>query len=164
MCYRTHVGYLTEAASVYDELTVRRYLIYRARLHGVGIFRLRRRLNEALTRCGLLTVKNERIQKLSLGLRRRVALAEALITVPAVLVLDDPFVGIDAAQRNVMAAIIQTVAARSHVFISGHDPQMLKACCTRFMVVEAARIVADGLTAEDALARVLPNHTQEEKK
>ena len=92
------------------------------------------------------------------------ALAEALITVPAVLVLDDPFVGIDAAQRNVMAAIIQTVAARSHVFISGHDPQMLKACCTRFMVVEAARIVADGLTAEDALARVLPNHTQEEKK
>lgn len=162
--YRAHVGYLTETASVYDELTVRRYLVYRARLHGVGIFRLRRRLNEALTRCGLLAVKHEQIQKLSLGLRRRVALAEALITVPAVLVLDDPFAGIDAAQRNVMAAIIQTVAARSHVFISGHDPQMLKACCTRFMVVDAARIVADGLTAEDALARLLPKHTQEEKK
>jgi ABC-2 type transport system ATP-binding protein len=160
--YRRHVGYLTEAAPVYGELSVKQYLVFRARLHGVGVFRLRSRLNEAMTRCGLQQVVREPIGKLSLGFQRRVALAEALITMPTVLVLDDPFVGIDAVQRSMMTAIIQNVATRAHVFISGHDPQLLKACCTRFMLVNHGRIIADGLDAETALARLQPASAQED--
>jgi ABC-2 type transport system ATP-binding protein len=160
--YRRHVGYLTEAAPVYGELSVKQYLVFRARLHGVGVFRLRRRLTEAMTRCGLVQVAKEPIGKLSLGFQRRVALAEALIITPAVLVLDDPFVGIDAAQRSVMTAIIRNVSARSHVFISGHDPQLLKACCSRFMLVDKGRVVADNLDADTALARLQPAAAQED--
>lgn len=154
--YRRRVGYLTESAPVYGELTVKRYLAFRARLHGVGLFRSNRRLNDAMTRCGLNAVRKERISELSLGLQRRVALAEAILATPAVLVLDDPFAGIDAAQRNVMADIIRDVSARSHVFISGHDPLLLKACCTRFVLMDHAEIVATDLTAEAMLERLLP--------
>jgi ABC-2 type transport system ATP-binding protein len=159
--YRRYVGYLTESAPVYGELSVKHYLAFRARLHGVGLFRLRRRVNEAMERCGLMPHKKESIATLSLGLQRRVALAEALLTTPAVLVLDDPFVGIDAAQRSTMAEIIKDVSARAHVFISGHDPILLKACCTRFVLVENAQIAADNLDADTAMARLLPNAPQQ---
>lgn len=160
--YRRYVGYLTETAPVYDELTVKRYLTFRARLHGVGLFRLRRRLNEAMSRCGLTPHRKERISKLSLGLQRRVALAEALLSAPAVLVLDDPFVGIDAAQRASIANIIREVSTRSHIFISGHDPILLKACCTRFVLIENGCIVDDQLTADAAMNRLLPEPLRKE--
>lgn len=160
--YRRHVGYLTESAPVYGELSIRRYLAFRARLHGVGMFRLHRRLNDALTRCGLTALRKEPIANLSMGLLRRVALAEALIAAPTVLVLDDPFVGIDAAQRSMMAEIIREVATRAHVFISGHDPQLLKACCTRFVLMEDAEIVADALDADAAMARMQPKASTKE--
>lgn len=160
--YRRYVGYLTEAAPAYGELSVKRYLAFRARLHGVGIFRLRRRLTEALKRCGLTSIQKEPIAKLSLGLQRRVALAEALIAAPVLLVLDDPFAGIDAVQREAMAGIIRDVAVRSHVFISGHDPLLLKACCTRFVLMEHAEITADALDADAAMARLQPPRTPKE--
>ncbi|MBR5591686.1 MAG: ATP-binding cassette domain-containing protein [Kiritimatiellae bacterium] len=160
--YRRHVGYLTESAPVYGELTVKHYLAFRARLHGVGLFRLRRRLNEAMLRCGLQPHKKELLGRLSLGLQRRVALAEALLSAPAVLVLDDPFVGIDAAQRSTIANVIREVSTRSHVFISGHDPLLLKACCTRFVLIENARIVADDLDADTAMNRLLPEPLRKE--
>ena len=160
--YRRHVGYLTESAPAYGELSVERYLGFRARLHGVGMFRLRRRLNDALMRCGLNPVRKEAIAALSLGWQRRVALAEALISAPPILVLDDPFAGIDATQRQAMAEIIQDVASRSHVFISGHDPALLKACCTRFVLMEQSEVVADNLDAETAMARLTPKHVKKE--
>lgn len=146
--YRRHVGYMTEMAPVYEELSIRRYLSLRARLHGVGGFRLRACLREVMDACGLQQLRHERIGRLSLGLRRRVALAEALVSRPEVLVLDDPFSGIDAVQRAMMSGIIQKVAARSHIFISGHDPELLKMCCTRFWVLENARVVADETDAD----------------
>ncbi len=151
--YRRHVGYLTELAPVYDEMSVQAYLRFRAKLRGERFLRIRRRVNEALTRCGLQALRRERIGGLSLGLRRRVALAEALLTLPEVLVLDDPFAGIDAGLRAELAQVIREVSTRSHVLISGHDPQLLEACCTRFVLVEQGRIVGDDLTCAEALSR-----------
>jgi hypothetical protein len=60
-----------------------------------------------------------------------------------------------------MAEIIKDVSARAHVFISGHDPILLKACCTRFVLVENAQIAADNLDADTAMARLLPNAPQQ---
>ena len=160
--YRRHVGYLTESAPSYGELSVGRYLAFRARLHGVGMFRLRRRLNDALTRCGLNPGRKEPIAQLSLGWQRRVALAEALVAAPSILVLDDPFAGIDATQRQAMAEIIRDVASRAHVFISGHDPALLKACCTRFVLMDDSEVMADNLDADTAMARLTPKAAQKE--
>ncbi len=152
--YRRHVGYLTELAPVYGEMRVKSYLAFRAKLRGVGFMRVRGRVREAMRRCGLGACQKATIGTLSLGMRRRVALAEALLTLPQVLVLDDPFAGIDAALRAEFAEVIREVAARAQVLISGHDPQMLAACCTRFALIEKGRLAADDLDARMALARL----------
>ncbi len=152
IAYRRRVGYLTELAPVYEEMSVWAYLRFRAKLRGEHFLRIKRRVMEAIERCGLMNHRKVSIRRLSYGLRRRVALAEALLTLPVVLVLDDPFAGIDAPLRAEFATIIKDVSARSHVFISGHDPLLLQACCTRFLVVEEGQIVADKPDAATALA------------
>ncbi len=153
--YRRHVGYLTELAPVYGEMRVKTYLRFRATLKGVGFMRVRGRVREAIRRCGLGGVQKRTIGTLSLGMRRRVALAEALLTLPSVLVLDDPFAGIDATLRAEFAEVIREVAAKAHVLISGHDPQMLAACCGRFALIEKGRLTEAALDAPSALARLL---------
>lgn len=156
LAFRRRVGYLTELAPVYEDLTVARYLRFRAKVRGERFLRIRRRVNEALERCGLVPFRRERIGRLSLGLRRRVALAEALLTVPPVLVLDDPFAGIDAALRAEFSGMIREVSARSHVLISGHDPQLLAACCTGFCVVRQGKLLPGRLTAQEVMAVLDP--------
>lgn len=154
IAYRRRVGYLTELAPVYDEMTVGQYLRFRAKLRGERFLRIRRRVLDAMSACGLNALKTRCLRDLSLGLRRRVALAEAILTLPPLLILDDPFAGIDAALRAEFAQIIRDVSARSHVLISGHDPQMLEACCSRFVVIDSGRITADSLTCAEALNRL----------
>lgn len=135
--YRTNVGYMTEIAPVYEELSISRYLKLRAQLRGERFLRLRRRVNDALDRCALTAIRHEQIGQLSLGIRRRVALAEAFVTLPKVLVLDDPFAGIDAEMRADFVTIIREIIASTHVIISGHDWELLSACCTRFLELKA---------------------------
>lgn len=154
--YRRHVGYLSELAPLYDEMSVARYLRFRAKLKGERFLRIRRRVNEALVRCGLESLRRANIGRLSLGQRRRVALAEAILTLPEVLILDDPFAGLDATLRANIGEVLRDVAIRSHVLVSGHDPILLKSCCTRFAVVEKGHIVADHLSATDAMKRLQP--------
>lgn len=154
IAYRRRVGYLTELAPIYEEMSVARYLRFRAKLRGERFLRIRRRVQDAMNLCGLTTVRKARLAELSLGMRKRVALAEAILTLPALLVLDDPFAGIDAMLRKEFAKIIREVSARSHVLISGHDPQMLAECCTRFVLIEEGHIRADSLTSDEAMYRL----------
>ncbi len=164
IAYRRRVGYLTELAPVYEEMTVGRYLRFRAKLRGENFLRIRRRVTDALERCGLTSSRKVLIRQLSFGMRRRVALAEALLTIPTVLVLDDPFSGIDAALRMSLGKVIRDVSAHSHVLISGHDPLMLEACCTRFVVLENGRIVEDRLNAQQAMEKLMPTVETTERK
>lgn len=154
--FRRHVGYLTELAPLYEEMSVVRYLRFRAKLKGERFLRIRRRVNEALERCDLEALRRATIGRLSLGQRRRVALAEAILTMPEVLILDDPFAGLDATLRARIGETLREVASRSHVLVSGHDPILLKSCCTRFALIEKGRLVADRLTAVEALSRMTP--------
>lgn len=154
IAYRRRVGYLTEFAPVYEEMTVGRYLRFRAKLRGEHFLRIRRRVLDAMSLCGLTALRKARLADLSLGLRKRVALAEAILTLPTLLVLDDPFAGIDASLRKEFAAIIRDVSARAHVLISGHDPQLLAECCTRFVLIEEGHIRADTLTSDEAMYRL----------
>lgn len=154
IAYRRRVGYLTELAPVYEEMSVVRYLRFRAKLRGERFLRIRRRVQDAMNLCGLANLRKARLSELSLGLRKRVALAEAILTLPALLVLDDPFAGIDATLRKEFAKIIREVSVRSHVLISGHDPQMLAECCTRFVLIEEGCVRSDSLTSDEAMYRL----------
>lgn len=162
--YRRHVGYMTELAPVYGEMGVEAYLRFRALLRGERILRVRRRVMEAMDRCGLMGLRRQTVGRLSLGLRRRVALAEALLTMPSVLVLDDPFAGVDAMMRAEFATVIREVGARAHVLISGHDPELLEACCTRFALVENGALTETELDAQTARERLTPKPAEEKGK
>jgi ABC-2 type transport system ATP-binding protein len=150
--YRRHVGYLTEIGPAYDEMSVERYLRVRACLRGVSFLRVRRRVNEALDQCGLAPLRDETIGRLSQGVRRRVALAEAILTRPQVLILDDPFAGIDAKMRVDFVKIIKALLPATHIVVSGHDAALLSACCTRFILLEKETPGARLVTQDEAKA------------
>lgn len=157
--YRLNVGYMTEIAPVYEELTVARYLRLRAYLRGENFLRIRRRVSDALERCGLRSISGEIIGTLSHGTRRRVALAEALITMPKILVLDDPFAGLDAEMRADFVTIIREIISTTHVIMSGHDWELLSVCCTRFLVLKQHQPGIAPLTVGEASqAFALPNN------
>lgn len=164
--YRRHVGYLTELGPAYEEMSIFRYLRVRACLRGERFLRIRRRVNDAMERCGLTEMRDERIGRLSQGVRRRVALAEAIITMPQVLILDDPFVGIDAKMRADFVKIIKAIQPTSHVIISGHDSELLSTCCTRFVLLQKDTPGAVLMTPKEAdaiLNYVPPAKTTEAK-
>lgn len=152
--YRRHVGYLPERAPVCPEMTVRNYLRFRAALRGERFLRIRRRVDDILERCGLTPLRRTPLAGLSLGVIRRVAVAEALLTHPPLLVLDDPFAGADLAFRESFAGLLRGVAQRSCVLIGGHDPELLAACCTRFVLVVRARVMASVTSYDEAMARL----------
>ncbi len=152
--YRLHIGYLSERAPVCLEMSLQGYLRYRARLRGERFLRIRRRVNEAMEICGLSPLRKVRLESLSTGALRRVAIAEAIVTQPAVLILDDPFAGVDLAFRDTFAEMIHTLAKHSHILIGGHDPELMAACCSRFVCVNDAHIINDNLTYEQACTQI----------
>lgn len=160
--YRRHLGYLTEQCPVYPEMTVRRYLSYRATLKGERYLRIRRRVNEAIERCRLEDVAHERLSGLSAGYHKRVCFAEAILLKPRLLVLDDPFAGLDVEMRTDCSDLIRSLAGNSAIIVSGHDPEMLKTCCTRFAVMRKSRLVGSDYSCADALARIAMPETEEE--
>ncbi len=138
--YRRKVGYLSEGTPLYPEMTVKEFLRYRAQLKGERYLRLRRRVHEAVARCQLEPYESTQIGQLSYGLQRRVALAEAILLLPPVLILDDPFSGLDPAFCATLEQIIVTLTEFAHIVISGHDREQLKRCCSRMIQLDNNQI------------------------
>ena len=141
--YRQQLGYMPEAPALYNEMTVKGYLRYRALLKGENERRVRRRVGEAVELCRLQSVAERSIAALSLGFRRRVALADALLLRPRVLLLDDFLAGIDRAMREEAGEIVQNVAAFASVIVTGHEIADLARWTTRFLVLSRGRIASE---------------------
>jgi ABC-2 type transport system ATP-binding protein len=140
--YRRTVGYLSENSPLYDEMTVEEYLVYRARIKGERTMRVRRRINEALEMCGLDGISRSRIRLLSHGYRKRIGLADALLTHPKLLLLDDLLAGLDRPQRRKCADVLSTVSSRAVIVVTGHEIEDLLGWCTRFIVLREGRVAA----------------------
>ncbi len=144
--YRRRIGYLPEVPALDDDMTVRDYLRYRALLKGEPARRVRRRVNEAAEACRVSDALRSPVRGLSLGVRRRVALADALLLRPRVLLLDDFLAGADASFRRAAGEVLAGAAAFSSVVVTGHDIDDFMKWTTRFValrdgvstVVEAA--------------------------
>ena len=156
--YRRQIGYLPEVPAFYDEMTVKEYLRYRANLKGEPLKRVRRRVNEAAEMCQVADRLRTPLKSLSLGLRKRVALADALLLRPRVLLLDDFLAGIDPAMRRVAGDILSSAAAFSSVIVTGHELDDFAKWTTRFLVlrsgVVAETIDAAGHEPEELRARL----------
>ncbi len=156
--YRRLLGYLPEIPALYEDMTVKAYLNYRAILKGEVPKRIRRRVMEAVEICRLGEISRARIASLSLGQKRRVALADAILLRPRVLLLDDFLSGLDTTMREAAGEILSSVAAFSSVIVTGHDISDLARWTTRFLVLKGGRITstisAAGVSPVDLTQRV----------
>ena len=145
--YRKHVGYLPEQVALYDDMTVKEYLKYRATLKGEPSRRVRRRVSEAVDMCQIGDVLRAQIRSLSAGMRKRVALADALLLRPRVLLLDDFLAGLDFEMRRAAGEILSNAAAFSSVIITGHELWDFAGWTTRFLVLSGGVIASKFETA-----------------
>jgi len=145
--YRHMLGYLPERVALYDDMTVKEYLNYRALLKGETAKRIRRRIDEACETCRITGILRTPIRLLSMGLRKRVALADALLLRPRVLLLDDFLAGLDAEMRAAAGDIISDAAAFSVVIVTGHELDDLAKWTTQFLVLRDGAISASITTA-----------------
>ena len=139
--FRRMLGYLPETAAADPDLRVRAYLRYRANLRGEMTKKIRHRVSEALALCGLEPHADARIGALSFGLRKRVALADAVLLRPRLLVLDDLLAGLDPATRASFGRIVAAVSSFAAVLVSGHELDELARWADKFYVLRAGRVV-----------------------
>ena len=157
--YRSQLGYLPERVALYDDMTIKEYLTYRANLKGEPPKRIRRRIGEACEICRLPdTMLRTLIGDLSAGQRKRVALADALLLRPRVLLLDDLLSGLDRSLRAASGDIMSNAAAFSAVVVTGHEVEDIAPWATRFLVLRggviAASISVAGLALDELRERV----------
>ena len=107
-------------------MTVKQYLTYRARFRGEMAKKIRHRVQEAISLCGLPAQTDSRIGRLSFGQRKRVALADALLLRPRFLLLDDLLAGLDAVTRASIGRILASVSTFASVVVSGHELDELR--------------------------------------
>ena len=139
---RSQIGYLPENNPIYTDLYVREYLEMVA-----GFYKLPNKKERVLKMVELTGLKDEQHKKigaLSKGFRQRVGLAQALIHDPAVLILDEPTTGLDPNQLEEIRQLIRTISSNKTVMLSTHIMQEVEAICSRVIIVNKGKLVADG--------------------
>ena len=139
---RRRIGYLPETIPLYPEMRVDEYLRHRARLKRVPSRRLSQMVAEVKERCGLLAMGKEVIGRLSRGYRQRVGLADALVHDPALLILDEPTLGLDPEQNKQVRELIQSLADRHTILMCTHILPEVEQTCQRVLIIKDGRIVA----------------------
>jgi gliding motility-associated transport system ATP-binding protein len=155
---RRRLGYLPEGAPAYSDMTVAAFLSFVAAMRGMTKARAGERLAELVDRIDLAEVWNQRIDALSKGFKRRVAIAHALVHDPDALILDEPTDGLDPIQKYEMRDLIRTIAPHKAIIISTHILEEVEAVCTRAIIIAKGRMLADATPAE-LLARAPVNGT-----
>ena len=140
---KAQVGYLPEQPPVYRDLTVDEYLVYCARLHGVSRSTLKDTLANAKRRCGIESVGTRRIGNLSKGYQQRVGIAQAILHSPAVVILDEPTVGLDPIQIREIRDLIKELGEDHSVILSTHILPEVQAVCDRVIIINGGRLVLD---------------------
>ncbi|MGC1301603.1 MAG: ABC transporter ATP-binding protein [Caulobacteraceae bacterium] len=140
------VGYLPEAAGLYDALTVRQSLTYAARTRGVTAAGTEAAVAFTSARVGLAQALDELAGELAPGPRQRLALGQALVHRPRVLLLDAPMAALEASARAVLVSLIPPLAAvGTTVVISARFLSELGDICTEVLMLEAGRVVGGGV-------------------
>ncbi len=141
------VGYLPEHNPLYLDMYIKEYLEFIAGIHKLGK-NSRNRVREIIETTGLGPEQNKKIGTLSKGYRQRVGLAQALIHNPEVLILDEPTSGLDPNQIIEIRELIKGIGEQKTVILSTHIMQEVEAICSRAIIINLGKIVADGTTAE----------------
>ncbi len=141
---KSKIGYLPEHAPLYEDLTVLEYLEFVAKMQGISDDDLNERVTEVLGKCGLKEKKNFEISALSKGYRQRTGIAQALIHNPKIVILDEPTTGLDPNQRIEIRDLIKEIGKTKTVILSSHILPEVQSTCSRVLIINKGRIVADG--------------------
>jgi len=142
------LGYLPEGAPAYGEMTPREFLRFIAGVRNLKGADARAAAERAIAGAELKAVLDQPIETLSKGFRRRVGLAQAILHDPDVLVLDEPTDGLDPNQKHAVRGLIRGMAKDKTIIISTHLLEEVEAICTRAVIIDQGRIVADATPAE----------------
>jgi ABC-2 type transport system ATP-binding protein len=145
---KTLVGYMPENNPLPDDMRVREYLHFRARLKGLTRRNLAPRLDEVVHLCDLGRVRDRIIGKLSKGYRQRVGIADAILAEPPVIIMDEPTIGLDPHQILAVRDLIAGLRGRMTVLISSHILPEIEATCDRVVIMNQGRVVAAGTPAD----------------
>jgi ABC-2 type transport system ATP-binding protein len=129
---------------LYNEMRVAPYLDFVAEVKGIGRGERRRRVAEAMDRCLIADVQNRFIGTLSKGYRQRVGLAQAIVSDPHVLILDEPTIGLDPRQIAEIRALIKSLAGEHTVILSTHILPEVSMVCNSVVIINKGTIVAQG--------------------
>jgi ABC-2 type transport system ATP-binding protein len=138
---KREIGYLPEQPPVYRELTVEEYLRYCARLNRIARGHIGKAIRTALERCGLNEVSHRLIGNLSKGYQQRVGIAQAIIHTPAVVILDEPTVGLDPIQIREIRTLIRELGKEHGIILSTHILPEVQAVCNRVQIIHQGRLV-----------------------
>ncbi|MGH3860580.1 ABC transporter ATP-binding protein [Actinokineospora sp.] len=157
---RRRIGYMPEERGLYPKMKVGEQLVYLARLHGLTTAAAERAVAEWTGRLGVAARVGDEVQKLSLGNQQRVQLAAALVYDPEILVLDEPFSGLDPVAVDVMSTVLRDKAkAGVPVVFSSHQLDLVERLCDRVGIVRSGQMVAcdtvDGLRSAGAMELVV---------
>lgn len=145
---RRRIGYMPENNPLHQDMRVREFLKFRARLKGLGWRRSRERVDVVLQQCGLTDVQKKIVGHLSQGYRQRVGLADALVHEPDLIILDEPTIGLDPNQIRSVRQLIKDLGRSHTVLISTHILPEVEMTCSRVLIMRHGKIlVAD--TAEN---------------
>jgi ABC-2 type transport system ATP-binding protein len=142
------IGYLPENAPAYDSMTVRDFLKFAAEVRG---YRGRERdthIEAAVRKCRLERVLSQSVGTLSKGFRQRTCFAQAILHDPPILIMDEPTDGLDPNQKHAMRLMIKEMAAEKVIIVSTHILEEVDAVCTRAMIINNGKIVANGTPDE----------------
>src|ERR671923_2615107 len=142
------IGYLPESAASYGDMTVRGFLNFAAELRALRGAARRQAVDRVIELCFLHTVVRQSIDTLSKGYRQRTCLAQALIHDPEVLVMDEPTEGLDPNQKHELRNLIRRLGEKKAIVFSTHILEEVDAACTRAIIIDRGKIVANGTPAE----------------
>ena len=139
---RRRIGYMPENNPLYNEMRVREYLKFRARLKGLGWRKSRERVSTVMEQCSLTDVGRRVIGQLSKGYKQRVGLADALVHEPELIILDELTIGLDPQQIRSVRSLIKSLAGKHTVLISTHILPEVEMMCGRVLIMLGGRVLA----------------------
>ncbi len=139
---KKRIGYLPETPPVYSDLYVTEYLAYVARLKKVPKEKVKMLVDRAIEKTNLGSVKNRLIHHLSKGFRQRVGIAQAIVSDPEVLILDEPTVGLDPKQMAEIRDLIRELKGQHTIILSTHILPEVQAVCEKVVIISKGKIVA----------------------
>jgi ABC-2 type transport system ATP-binding protein len=151
---RARFGYMPEERGLYPKMKVADQLIYLGRVHGLDLATARRNTEALLAELGLADRADDVLHTLSLGNQQRVQVAAALVHDPILLVLDEPFSGLDPIAVDAMGALLrERAAAGVPVLFSSHQLELVERVCDDVVIIDHGRVVAAGEAQELRAAR-----------